>query len=115
MIASWQRHGRTDDEIYDEFEVMFPCHGHPLSWYEFAESINPENHDIAVAATKKVDSELKQAATTAATTEYHKKRKCVELERVEREKAMQISEITTKVPTYGVLAGLDASLVFGGP
>ena len=24
---------------------------------------------------------------------------------------MQISEMTTKVPTYGVLAGLDASLV----
>jgi hypothetical protein len=31
LIASWQRHGRTDDEIYDELEVMFPYHGHPLS------------------------------------------------------------------------------------
>ena len=81
LIASWQRHGRTDDEIYVELEVMFPYHGHPLSWYEFAESIHPENHDIAVAATKKVDSELKQAAT-AATTENDKKRKCVELRTV---------------------------------
>ena len=107
LIASWQRHGRTDDEIYDELEVMFPYHGHPLSWYEFAESINPESHDIAVAATKKVG--LEQAAS-AATTEYDKKRKCVELERVEREKAMQISEITTKGSTHGMLAGLDASL-----
>ena len=109
LIASWQGHGRTDDEIYDELEVMFPYHGHPLSWYEFAESINPENHDIAVAATKKIDSELKQAAT-AVTTEYDKKRKCIELEKVEREKAMKISDLTTKVPTRGVVAGLDASL-----
>ena len=69
---------------------MFPYHGHPLSWYEFAESINPENHDIAVAVTKKVNLELKQA-TLAAVMEYNKKQKCVELERVEREKAMQIS------------------------
>jgi hypothetical protein len=71
--------------------------------------IHPENHDIAVAVMKKVDSELKQA-TMAAMTEYGKKRKCVELEKVEREKAMQISEITTKVPTCGVLAQMDASL-----
>ena len=68
------------------------------------------SHDIAVAAAKKVGLELKQAAS-AATTEYDKKRKCVELERVEREKAMQISEITTKGSTHGMLAGLDASLV----
>jgi hypothetical protein len=76
--------------MYNELEVMFPYHGHPLSWYEFAELINTESHDIAVAGTKKVDSELKQAAS-AAMTEYNKKPKCVELERVEREKAMQIS------------------------
>jgi L-lactate utilization protein LutC len=82
------------DEIYDELEVMFPYHGHPLSWYEFVELINPKNHDIAVAVTKKVDSELKQAAS-AAMMEYNRE-KNVELERVEREKAMQISEITTK-------------------
>ena len=88
---------------------MFPYHGHPLSWYEFAESTNPENHNLAVAAMKKVDSELKQAAS-AAMMEYNKKRKCVELERVEREKAIQISEITTKGSTHGMLAGLDASL-----
>jgi hypothetical protein len=31
IIASWQRHGRTDDEIYDELEAMFSYHGHPLS------------------------------------------------------------------------------------
>ena len=59
---------------------------------------------------KKVDSELKQAAL-AAMTENDKKQKCVELERVERVKAMQISEITTKGSTHGMLAGLDASLV----
>jgi hypothetical protein len=88
---------------------MFPYHGHPLSWYDFAESINPENHDIAVAAAKKVDSKLKQAAT-AATTEYNKKQKCVELEKVEREKAMQISDLTTNQPIRGVVAGFDASL-----
>ena len=109
LIASWQGHGRTDDEIYDKLEVMFPYHGHPLSWYDFAESINPKNHDIAVAAAKKVDSELKQAAT-AATTEYDKKQKCVELEKVEREKAMQISDLTTNKPIRGVVAGFDASL-----
>ena len=59
---------------------------------------------------KKVDSELKQA-TVAVMTEYNKKQKCVELEWVEREKAIQISEITTKGSTHGMLAGLDASLV----
>jgi hypothetical protein len=69
LIASWQRHGRTDDEIYDELEVMFPCHGHPLSWYEFAELINPENHDIAVAATMKVDSELKHGSNDGVPQE----------------------------------------------
>jgi hypothetical protein len=30
LIASWQRHGRTNDEIHDELEVMFPYHGHAL-------------------------------------------------------------------------------------
>jgi hypothetical protein len=30
LIASWQRHGPTDDEIHDELEVMFPYDGHPL-------------------------------------------------------------------------------------
>ena len=88
---------------------MFPYHGHLLSWYEFAELINPESHNIAVTAMKKVDLELMQA-TSAAIMEYTKKQKCVELERVEREKAMQISEITTKGSTHGMLAGLDASL-----
>jgi hypothetical protein len=53
LIASWQCHGRTNDEIYDKLEVMFPYHGHPLSWYDFSESIHPKNHDIAVAATSK--------------------------------------------------------------
>ena len=43
--------------------------------------------------------------------EYNKKQKCVELDRVEREKRMWISPITTKVPSHGMLAGLDASLV----
>jgi hypothetical protein len=31
IVASWQRHGRTDDEIYDKLEAMFPYHGRPLS------------------------------------------------------------------------------------
>jgi hypothetical protein len=31
LIASWQRQGRTNNEIYDELEAMFPYHGHPLS------------------------------------------------------------------------------------
>jgi hypothetical protein len=109
LIALRQRHGGTDDDIYDELEVVFPHHGHPLSWYEFGESINPESHDIAVSAMKKVDSQVKQAAS-AAMTEYNKKRKCVKLERVEREKAMRMCEITTKGSTHGMLAGLDASL-----
>ena len=30
LIASWQRHGRTNDAIHDELEVMFPYPGHPL-------------------------------------------------------------------------------------
>jgi hypothetical protein len=42
LIASWQRHGRTDDGIYEELEVMFPYHGHPLTWYDFSESIDTE-------------------------------------------------------------------------
>jgi len=89
---------------------MFPYHGHPLSWYEFAESIDTEKHDIAVAAAKKMDIELKQASS-AAMTEYEKKRKCAELERVEREKAMKIFDVTTKEPASGVLVQMDASLV----
>ena len=110
IIASWQRHGRTDDEIYDELEVMFPYHGHPLSWYEFSESIDTEKHDIAVAVAKKTDIELKQASS-AAMMEYEKKRKCAELERVENEKAMKIFDITTEEPASGVLVHMDASLV----
>jgi len=110
LIASWQHHSLSDDDIYDELEVLYPLHGHPLSWYEFTESIYTENHDIAVAAKKKADSEARQA-TSAATTEYEKKRKCVELEKVEREKAMNISDILTKVPACGVLGQMDASLV----
>jgi hypothetical protein len=110
LIASWQRHGRTADDIYGELEVMFPYHGHPLSWYVFADSIILETHDISDAATKKINSEVKQA-TLAATTEHDKKRKCVELERVEREKAIRITQQPTKGHTYGMLAGLDASMV----
>jgi hypothetical protein len=109
LIASWQHHGRTDNEIYNELEVMFLYHGHPLSWYEYAESINPENHNIAVAAKKKIDSDVRQASA-AAMTEYDKKRKCVELEWVEREKSIQICSITKKGATHRMLAGLDASL-----
>jgi len=51
---------------------MFPYLGHPLSWYEFTESMYDENHDIAVAAKKKKDSEARQA-TFVAITEYTKK------------------------------------------
>jgi hypothetical protein len=86
---------------------MFPYHGHPLSWYEFAELMYTENHDIAVATTKKADVELKQAMS-AATREYDKK---LELEKGEREKSMNISDITTKLPACGVLGQLGASLV----
>ena len=43
-------------------------------------------------------------------TEYDKKGKCTELERFEREKAMQIFDITTEEPASGVLMQLDASL-----
>jgi hypothetical protein len=70
---------------------MFPYHGHPLSWYDFSESIHPKNHDIEVAAIKKVDAELKQAML-AATSKCDKKQKCVELEKVERAKAMTMCE-----------------------
>jgi hypothetical protein len=42
--------------------------------------------------------------------EYDKKRKCAELERFEREKAMKIFDITTEEPASGVLVQLDASL-----
>ena len=89
---------------------MFPYHGHPLSWYEFSESIDTEKHDIAVAVAKKTDIELKQASS-AAMMEYEKKRKCAELERVENEKAMKIFDITTEEPASGVLVQMDASLV----
>jgi hypothetical protein len=66
-------------------------------------------HDVAVAAAKKVDIELKEVSLAAAT-EYNKKGKCPELERFEREKAMHIFDITTEEPTGGVLMQLDASL-----
>jgi hypothetical protein len=46
----------------------------------------------------------------AATTEYDKKEKCKTLERSEREKALQIFDITTKDAARGVLMQLDASL-----
>jgi hypothetical protein len=58
----WQRHGRTDDEIYEELETMFPYHGHPLSLYDFEESINTKKHDIAASAVKKMDIEVKQVS-----------------------------------------------------
>jgi hypothetical protein len=99
-----------DDVIYDELEVMFSYHGHPLSWYEFAESKHTENHDIAVAATKKMDAELKQAVSAAAR-EYDEKQKCVELEKGEGEKAMNIADTKAKLPACGVLGQLDASLM----
>ena len=57
-----------------------------------------------------MDIELKQVSS-AAMMEYDKKGKCAELERFEREKAMQIFNITTKEPASGVLMQLDASLV----
>jgi hypothetical protein len=53
LIASCQCHGRTNDEIYKQLEVMFLYHGHPLSWYNFSESIDTKRHDIAVAVAKK--------------------------------------------------------------
>ena len=56
-----------------------------------------------------MDIELKQVSS-AAMTEYDKKRKCAELERFEREKATKIFDITTKEPASGVLVQLDASL-----
>jgi hypothetical protein len=56
-----------------------------------------------------MDIELKQASSVAMT-EYNKKGKCAELERFEREKVMQIFDITTKEPAGGVLMQLDASL-----
>jgi hypothetical protein len=71
--------------------------------------IHPENHDIAVAAAKKMEIKLKQASS-AAMTEYYKKGKYAELERFEREKVMQIFDITTEEPASGVLMQLDASL-----
>jgi hypothetical protein len=37
----------------NKLEVMFSYHGHPLSRYEFEESIDSKRHDIAVAAAKK--------------------------------------------------------------
>jgi hypothetical protein len=57
-----------------------------------------------------MDIELKQASS-AAMMEYKKKGKCAELERFEREKVMQIFNITTEEPASGVLMQLDASLV----
>jgi hypothetical protein len=59
--------------------------------------------------TKKLDSEVEQAVS-AVTLEHDTKRKCVELDRFERGKAMHITDILTKEPVHGVLAQLDASL-----
>jgi hypothetical protein len=56
-----------------------------------------------------MDIELKQTSS-AAIAEYNKKGKCAELERFEREKVMQIFDITTNEPASGVLMQLDASL-----
>jgi hypothetical protein len=93
-----------DDKIYNELEVMFSYHGHPLSWYEFAESKHPKKHKIAVGAMmKKADAELKQALLAAAREHYDKKQKCVDLEKVERENEMDVFNIITKVPAYGML------------
>jgi hypothetical protein len=63
-----------------------------------------------VAPVKKMDIELKQVSS-AAMMEDNKKGKCAELERFEREKVMQIFDITTKEAASGVLLQLDASLV----
>jgi hypothetical protein len=32
LIALWQHHGCKDDQIFNDLEVIFPYHGHPLSW-----------------------------------------------------------------------------------
>jgi len=71
LIASSQHHGLSDDGIFDELEVILSYLGLPLSWYEFTELMYDENHDIAVAAKKKKDSEARQA-TFVAMTEYTK-------------------------------------------
>jgi hypothetical protein len=63
-----------------------------------------------VTATKKLGSEVEQAVS-AMTLQHDTKRKCVELERFVREKAMHKSDILTKQPVRGVLEQLDASLV----
>jgi hypothetical protein len=52
-----------------------------------------------------MDIEMKQVSP-AAMTEYNKKGKCAELERFEREKVMQIFNLTTKEPASGVLVQL---------
>jgi hypothetical protein len=57
-----------------------------------------------------MDIELKQVSLVA-TMEYDKKGKCAELERFERDKVMQILDITTKEPASGVLVQLDACFV----
>ena len=57
-----------------------------------------------------MDIELKRVSL-ATTTEYDKKGKCKTLKRSEREKAMQIFNITTEDAACGVLMQLDASLV----
>jgi hypothetical protein len=69
----------------------------------------PKNMTLWLLQWKKMDIELKQVSS-AATTEDDKKGKFVELKRFEREKAMQIFDITTKEPASGVLLQLDASL-----
>jgi hypothetical protein len=56
-----------------------------------------------------MDIELKQVSS-AVMTEYNKRGKCAELERFEREKVMQIFDVTTEEPASGVLVQLDASL-----
>jgi acetyl-CoA carboxylase carboxyltransferase component len=69
----------------------------------------PKNMPLWLLQQKK-DIELKQVSS-AAKTEYDKKRKCAETERFEREKAIEIFDITTKELASGVLMQLDASLV----
>jgi hypothetical protein len=73
FIASWQCHGCTDDEIYYELEVISPYHGHPLSWYEFAESIDTKKHDIVVAVAKK--GHLSEAGLVGSNNGVQKEKK----------------------------------------
>jgi hypothetical protein len=75
IIASWQRHGHTNDEIYDELEAI--C-SHTMGIHcddmSLQSQLIPKTCHCGFCG-KKMDIELKRVSSDAMM-EYNKKIKC---------------------------------------